>query len=262
MPHFRNPDPFFSKTGARMKFNRSFLNKNLIWWLFWCNQMPSTNRDTWFILHMCAPHSELPSNISTMTGSDLFENRIGTFWKPKPTSPKTETDLSKNRIRPFQKTNPAFFENRIRHYQKPDSTFFENQIRHFRKPEPTISKNRIRPFRKPNPTFPKSGYNLFKKRIRPFQKPDPTKATGRTGSATRPTGSKASSVVTIESSIFLFLWPSQSSREMRPPGFIARTTIRWRQQRCQMKLRAGRQTESKIPPNLSFHRQIFKNKGF
>ena len=33
-------------------------------------------------------------------------------------------------------------------------------------------------------------------------------------------------------------------------------------QRCQMKLRAGRQTESKIPPNLSFHRQIFKNKGF
>ena len=34
------------------------------------------------------------------------------------------------------------------------------------------------------------------------------------------------------------------------------------QQRCQMKLRAGRQTESKIPPNLSFHRQIFKNKGF
>ena len=29
-------------------------------------------------------------------------------------------------------------------------------------------------------------------------------------------------------------------------------------QRCQMKLRAGRQTESKIPQNLSFHRQIFK----
>ena len=26
--------------------------------------------------------------------------------------------------------------------------------------------------------------------------------------------------------------------------------------RCQIKLRAGRQTRSKIPPNLSFHRQI------
>ena len=33
-------------------------------------------------------------------------------------------------------------------------------------------------------------------------------------------------------------------------------------QRCQMKSRAGRQTESKIPPNLSFHRQIHKNRGF
>ena len=29
-----------------------------------------------------------------------------------------------------------------------------------------------------------------------------------------------------------------------------------------MKLRAGRQTEGKIPQNLSFHRQIFKNYGF
>ena len=33
-------------------------------------------------------------------------------------------------------------------------------------------------------------------------------------------------------------------------------------QRCQMKLRAVRQTESKIPPNLRFHRQIVKIKGF
>ena len=32
--------------------------------------------------------------------------------------------------------------------------------------------------------------------------------------------------------------------------------------RDQMKLRAGCQTESKIPPNLSFHSQIVKNKGF
>ena len=28
-------------------------------------------------------------------------------------------------------------------------------------------------------------------------------------------------------------------------------------ERCHMKLRARRQTRSKIPPNLSFHRQIF-----
>ena len=33
-------------------------------------------------------------------------------------------------------------------------------------------------------------------------------------------------------------------------------------QRCQMKLRACRQTESEIPPNMSFHRQIFKIKVF
>ena len=33
-------------------------------------------------------------------------------------------------------------------------------------------------------------------------------------------------------------------------------------QRCQMKLSAASQTRNKIPPNLSFHRQIFENQGF
>ena len=38
--------------------------KKWIWWLFRCNQMPSTNRNAWFT--PCAQWNEQPSNIKTM----------------------------------------------------------------------------------------------------------------------------------------------------------------------------------------------------
>ena len=48
--------------------NKVFFRKKRIWWLFRCNQMPSTNRNAWFTPYISTWHSEMSNHLNKNHG--------------------------------------------------------------------------------------------------------------------------------------------------------------------------------------------------